>query len=62
MSQAKWVVVNGIKYVNPDVHATTYTEQTEEDVQKTTKNIIYFKNYIVTKSNDGMSFKRRKIH
>jgi hypothetical protein len=64
MSQAKWIIVNGSKYPNEDVDISTIynTEQTEEDVQNTTKDMIYFKDYVVTKSDDGnISFKRRKI-
>ena len=63
MSQAKWIIANGSKYRNPDVDVnTTYTEQTEEDVKNTTKDTIYFKDYIVTKSDKGgVTFKRRKI-
>ena len=63
MSQAKWIIVNGSKYPNEDVDInTTYnTEQTEEDVQNTTKDMIYFKDYIVIKDDLRITFKRRKI-
>ena len=63
MSQAKWIIVNGSKYPNEDVDInTTYnTEQTEEDVQNTTKDMIYFKDYVAIKDDLGITFKRRKI-
>ena len=62
MSQAKWIIVNGSKYQNEneDIDATD-TKQTEEDVENTTKDMIYFKDYIVIKDELGISFKRRKI-
>ena len=60
MSQAKWEIVNGVKYKTEDIN-TTYTKQTDEDVAKTTKDAIYFEDYIVTKSDKGISFKRRKL-
>ena len=61
MSESKWTIVNGIKYPNTDVD-TIFEYQTEEDVKKTTKNEIYFPNYIVTRDEEGKTtFKRRKL-
>ena len=41
---------------------STYEYQTEEDVEKTTINEIYFPNYIVTRNEGGKTtFKRRKL-
>ena len=62
MSTSKWTILNGVKYPNTDDN-TTYEYQTEEDVKKTTKNEIYFPNYIVIRDEEGnMSFKRRKLN
>ena len=61
MSESKWTIINGVKYPNTDVD-TTFEYQTEEDVQKTTRNEIYFPNYIVTRDKEGKTtFKRRKL-
>ena len=70
MSESKWTIINGVKYQNTDVDADTdsdmditYEYQTKEDVQKTTRNEIYFPNYIVTRDDEGkVSFKRRKLN
>ena len=62
MSESKWTIVNGIKYPNTDVD-TIFEYQTEEDVEKTTRNEIYFPNYIVIlDEEDKMTFKRRKLN
>ena len=62
MSASKWTILNGVKYPNTDDN-TTYEYQTEEDVQKTTKNEIYFPNYIVSRDEEGnVSFKRRRVN
>ena len=67
MSESKWTIVNGIKYPkDANTHSdmdTIYEYQTEEDVQKTTRNEIYFPNYIVARDDEGkVSFKRRKLN
>ena len=64
MSQAKWVITNGVKFPNDndDNDEIYHAEiQNEEDVAKTTVNTIYFRDYIVTKSDGEISFKRRKL-
>ena len=61
MSESKWTIINGVKY--PKDSDTIYEYQTKEDVQKTTRNEIYFPNYIVTRDDEGnVSFKRRKLN
>ena len=61
MSESKWTIINGVKYPNTDVD-TVFEYQTEEDVEKTTMNEIYFPNYIVTRDVKGeVNFKRRKL-
>ena len=64
MSESKWTIINGVKYPNTDTDTDTiYEYQTKEDVQKTTRNEIYFPNYIVTRDDEGkVSFKRRKLN
>jgi len=62
MSQAKWVIVNGVKYQNDNDKIYHAEIQSEEDVAKTTINTIYFKDYIATKSDKGISFKRRRVN
>ena len=62
MNASKWTIINGVKYQNAEEDDTTYEYQTEEDVKKTTKNEIYFPNYIVTRDEEGKTtFKRRKL-
>ena len=76
MSESKWIIINGIKYQNEEKDddtgipliskifpkCSTYEYQTEEDVEKTTINEIYFPNYIVTRDEEGKTtFKRRKL-
>jgi len=76
MSESKWIIINGIKYQNEEKDddtgipliskifpkCSTYEYQTEEDVEKTTMNEIYFPNYIVTRDVKGeVNFKRRKL-
>ena len=62
MSESKWTIINGIKYPNTD-DDTIFEYQTEEDVEKTTRNEIYFPNYIVIlDEEDKMTFKRRKLN
>jgi hypothetical protein len=64
MSTSKWTIINGVKYQNAEENDdVTYKYQTEEDVQKTTKNEIYFPNYIVSRDEEGnVSFKRRRVN
>ena len=64
MSASKWTITNGVKYQNTEEDDNTiYEYQTDEDVKKTTKNEIYFPNYIVIRDEEGnMSFKRRKLN
>ena len=68
MSESKWTIINGVKYLTSDADTDsdtniTYEYQTKGDVQKTTRNEIYFTNYIVTRDDEGkVSFKRRKLN
>ena len=68
MSESKWTIINGVKYQNTDTDTRsdmdiTYEYQTKGDVQKTTRNEIYFPNYIVSRDDEGkVSFKRRKLN
>jgi hypothetical protein len=68
MSESKWTIINGIKYPNTNADTVSdmdiiYEYQTKEDVQKTTRNEIYFPNYIVSRDDEGkVSFKRRKLN
>ena len=64
MSSNQWQIVNGVKYTvdENENDMIIYTYQTQQDVQKTTHDIIYFPNYIVTRDSEGkLQFKRRKI-
>ena len=64
MSTNQWQIVNGVKYTTDENEndMIIYTYQTQEDVEKTTCDTIYFSNYIVTRDSDGkLQFKRRKI-
>ena len=62
MSASKWTITNGVKYQNAEEeNDITYEYQTEEDVKKTTKNEIYFPNYIVEKTDGEVKIKKRRI-
>ena len=66
MSSNQWQIVNGVKYTTDENEnendMIVYTYQTPQDVQKTTRDTIYFPNYIVTCGTDGkLQYKRRKI-
>ena len=64
MSSNQWQIVNGVKYTTDENEndMIIYTYQTPQDVQKTTRDTIYFPNYIVTRGTDGkLHYKRRKI-
>jgi len=66
MSTNQWQIVNGVKYTTDENENENdmiiYTYQTQEDVEKTTCDTIYFPNYIVTRDSKGkLQFKRRKI-
>ena len=63
MSSNQWQIVNGVKYTTDEnENKVIYTYQTPQDVEKTTRNTIYFPNYIVSRDSDGkLQFKRRKI-
>jgi len=64
MSSNQWQIVNGVKYTTDENEndMIVYTYQTQEDVQKTTCDTIYFPNYIVTRDSEGkLQFKHRKI-
>ena len=67
MSESKWTIINGVKYPKDADTVSdmdiTYEYQTKGDVQKTTRDEIYFPNYIVTRDDEGkVSFKRRKLN
>ena len=62
MSSNQWQIVNGVKYTTDENenNVIVYTYQTSQDVQKTTRDTIYFPNYIVTRGADGkLQFKPR---
>ena len=64
MSSNQWQIVNGVKYTTDENEndMIIYTYQTQQDVEKTTCDTIYFPNYIVTRDTDGkLQYKRRKI-
>ena len=63
MSSNQWQIVNGVKYtVDENENDIVYTYQTQQDVQKTTRDTIYFPNYIVTRGEDGkLQYKPRKM-
>jgi len=50
MSSAKFVIINGSKYLNEEVYLT---EQTEEDVEITTHNKVFFTGYVIEKNTEG---------
>ena len=64
MSSNKWQIVNGVKYTTDENEndMIIYTYQTQQDVQNTIRDTIYFPNYIVTRGADGkLQYKRRKL-
>ncbi len=66
MSTNQWQIVNGVKYTTDENENKNdmiiYTYQTQQDVEKTTRDTIYFPNYIVSRDSEGkLQFKRRKI-
>ena len=64
MSSNQWQIVNGVKYTTDENenNMIIYTYQTPQDVQNTTRDTIYFPNYIVTRDSKGkLQYKRRKI-
>ena len=48
MSSNQWQIVNGVKYTTDENKndMIVYTYQTPQDVQNTTRDTIYFPNYI----------------
>lgn len=66
MSSNKWQIVNGVKYTTDENENENdmiiYIYQTQQDVQNTIRDTIYFPNYIVTRGTDGkLQYKRRKL-
>ena len=66
MSTNQWQIVNGVKYTTDENKNENdmiiYTYQTQQDVEKTTRDTIYFPNYIVSHDSEGkLQYKRRKI-
>ena len=64
MSSNQWQIVNGVKYTTDENEndMVIYTYQTQQDVQNTKRDTIYFPNYIVTRDADGkLQYKRRKL-
>ena len=68
MSTNQWQIVNGVKYTTDENENENkndmiiYTYQTQQDVEKTTRDTIYFPNYIVSRDSEGkLQYKRRKI-
>ena len=66
MSTNQWQIVNGVKYTTDENENKNdmiiYTYQTQQDVEKTTRDTIYFPNYIVSRDSEGkLQYKRRKI-
>ena len=56
--------MNGVKYTvdENENDMIVYTYQTPQDVQKTTRDTIYFPNYIISRDSEGkLQYKRRKI-
>ena len=47
------MVSNTLSDENENENMIVYTYQTQQDVQKTTRDTIYFPNYIVTRDVDG---------